>query len=153
MDQSFLGAWENLTELLLFNSLHTSLVLLSAQEVRATSFRRCNNVVDVQTTLYQRQNDVVCFLEVYCDVFITYLLCHVLHCSSASGSVHFLFQLFVLSAPTKRSSLPLSSSLDLSKQQNKKENFLLPMLDIDFQRSLPYGKFNHFFPYHMKFPP
>ena len=27
-----------------------------------TSFQRCNNVVDAQTTLYQRQNDVVCLL-------------------------------------------------------------------------------------------
>ena len=27
-----------------------------------TLFRRCNNVFDVQTTLYQRQNDVVCLL-------------------------------------------------------------------------------------------
>ena len=28
-----------------------------------TLFKLCNNVVDIQTTLYQRQNDVVCLLD------------------------------------------------------------------------------------------
>ena len=39
--------------LLLNPSEHTSL------------FQRCNNIVDVQTTLYQHQNDVVCLLGKY----------------------------------------------------------------------------------------
>ena len=33
-----------------------------AHEIVWTLFQRCNNVVNVQTTLQQRQNDTVCLL-------------------------------------------------------------------------------------------
>ena len=50
--------------------LHTPLTT-NLSSKHSTSFRGCNNVVDVQTTLYQRQNDVVA-LTGYRPIFLIF---------------------------------------------------------------------------------
>ena len=45
-------------------NLEKHIVMRITQQAHGASIRRCNNIADVQTTLYQRQNEIVFLLGI-----------------------------------------------------------------------------------------